>query len=275
MAIGRRSFIIRFFLGFLGLIGLTALDAFWFEKYIIDWTEYDLTDDETEPISLIQLSDIHVKDINFSLRNVADKVNRLQPDILLFTGDTVARNRYFNKLESLLQLFDPTILKVVILGNKEYDSRISLIDFERIFKKYNGMVLVNKNYTFKKNHRYINILGIDDYLAGEADFKKAIDTIKHRELSTVILNHCPGYKDKIDVLNENEKLDIKVILSGHTHGGQITFFGKKIYTPGGSGDYLRGWYSNEQSKMYVSKGIGTTILPIRFFARAEASIFYV
>ncbi len=275
MTIGRRSFILRFFLGFLGLIGLTALDAFWFEKYIIDWTEYDLTDNESEPISLIQLTDIHLKDINFALKNIADKVNRLNPDILLFTGDTVARNRYFDKLENLLELFNDNILKVVILGNKEYDSRISLVDFERIFKKYNGMVLVNKNLTFKKNNRAINVLGIDDFLAGDADFTKAISTIKNKDLSTVILNHCPGYKDEIDVLNQKEKLNIKVILSGHTHGGQITFFGKKIYTPGGSGDYLRGWYSNEQSKMYVSKGIGTTILPIRFFARAEASIFYV
>ncbi len=66
-----------------------------------------------------------------------------------------------------------------------------------------------------------------------------------------------------------------MVLSGHTHGGQITFFGLKIYTPGGSGNYLKGWYQLDTIKMYVSKGIGTTVLPLRFFARAEVAIFYI
>ena len=275
MGIGRRSFVKRFLLGLTGIIGLTALDAFWFEKYIIDWTEYDLSENNDEPITVIQLSDIHLKEINSSLKGIAEKVNRLNPDILVFTGDTVARKRHFIHLEPLLQLFDDHILKIAIFGNKEYDSNISLVDFKEIFKKHNGRILVNQNFTYTKNNRTVNIVGIDDFLKGNADYKGAVKTIKKRYLSTVVLNHCPGYKNEIDALNQNEKVNVKMILSGHTHGGQITFFGRKIYTPGGSGDYLRGWYSNEHSKMYVSKGIGTTILPIRFFARAEATIFYV
>jgi hypothetical protein len=275
MGIGRRSFIKRFILGLTGLIGLTALDAFWFEKYIIDWTEFDLSENNPDPISLVQLSDIHLKEINFSLENIAEKVNTMNPDILLFTGDTVARSRHFVHLESLLALFNDKILKIVILGNKEYSSRISIPDFERIFKKHNGILLVNENYFFTKNGRSINILGIDDLIGGQADYSKSVSTIKDKKSSTVIINHCPAYKNKIDHLNKKEKVNIKAIISGHTHGGQITFFGKKIYTPGGSGEYLKGWYENDESKMYVSKGIGTTILPVRFCARAEASVFYI
>ena len=275
MGIGRRSFIKRFILGLTALIGLTALDAFWFEKYIIDWTEFDLSEQNNVPISIIQLSDIHLKEINFSLKSIAEKVNSLNPDILLFTGDTVARSRHFVQLESLLSLFNFKILKIVILGNKEYSSRISIPDFENIFKKHNGILLVNENYVFTKNDRSINVLGIDDLIGGQADFSKSVTTIKDNNLSTIILNHCPAYKNQIDLLNKTEKVNIKAIIAGHTHGGQVTFFGKKIYTPEGSGEYLKGWYENDESKMYVSKGIGTTILPIRFFARAEASIFYV
>lgn len=275
MGLARRTFIKRFILGLTGIITLTALDAFWFEKYIIDWTEFDISENDADPITVLQLTDIHLKEINFSIKNIAEKVNKLRPDVLLFTGDTIARNRFFNQLEPLLKLFDNDILKIAILGNKEYTSNISLIEFKRIFKKYNGHLLVNENFIYTKNNRTINFLGIDDLIGGNADYMASVKTIKNKKLNTIVLNHCPAYKDQIDTLNENEKVNIRAIISGHTHGGQITFFGKKIYTPGGSGDYLKGWYESDQSKMYVSKGIGTTILPIRFFARAEASIFYI
>jgi predicted MPP superfamily phosphohydrolase len=275
MGIGRRSFIRRLTLWLIGLIGLTALDAFWFEKYIIEWTEFDLSENNKEPISVIQLSDIHLNEVNFTLKNIGEKVNSLNPDILVFTGDTVARSRYFVNLENLLSLFDDKILKIVILGNKEYSSKISIPDFEDIFKNHHGILLVNENYVFTKNDRSINIVGIDDFIGGQADFSKAIKTIPNKKLNTIILSHCPAYKNNIDLLNQKEKVNIKAIISGHTHGGQITFFGKKIYTPGGSGPYLKGWYESKELKMYVSRGIGTTILPIRFFARAEASIFHI
>lgn len=275
MGIGRRSFIKRFLGGLIAIIGLTALDAFWFEKYIIDWTEYDLSENNKEPISLVQLSDIHLKEINDSLKRIAKKVNAQKPDAILFTGDTVARKRHFHLLEPLLQLFDAQILKVVILGNKEYDSKISLTEFKRIIEDHNGVVLVNQNYVLRKNNRRINLLGIDDLIGGNSDFIESLKTMKDKNLDTVILNHCPAYKNEIDKLNQKEKISIKTMISGHTHGGQVTFFGFKIYTPGGSGNYLKGWYENKYSNMYVSKGIGTTILPIRFFARAEATIFHV
>ena len=57
--------------------------------------------------------------------------------------------------------------------------------------------------------------------------------------------------------------------SWHTHGGQITFLGFVPFKPRGSGKYLKGWYKESEPKMYISKGVGTSILPIRFGARAE------
>ena len=59
------------------------------------------------------------------------------------------------------------------------------------------------------------------------------------------------------------------MLSGHTHGGQITFLGIVPFKPQGSGRYLKGWYKDSDPKMYISKGIGTSVLPIRLGARAE------
>lgn len=274
MRIGRRKFILKLFLGLTGFAGLLFLNGYWFERYIIDWTSFDLDEEQKDKIKLVQLSDLHLKEIQSHHKSIASRINRENPDAILFTGDTVSRKNKLPVLAEFLDLIDNKILKIAILGNKEYSSRMSINDFTQLFKKHNGHVLVNENYVLTKNKRTMNLLGLDDFIGGNCDYDQAIKPI-NKANETIILNHCPEYRDIIDKKNDKEKVNIKLILSGHTHGGQITFFGKEIYKPGGSGRYLRGWYENNQSLMYVSKGIGTTILPIRFGARAEASIFYV
>ena len=172
-----------------------------------------------------------------------------------------------------MALIDHKIQKVAILGNKEYAGRVDLKLLRKTYESNNCILLINESYEFKTKFRTINIIGIDDFVCGYPDFLRAVKNID-KALTLVVLNHCPVYKSTIDKLST--KLNLKpTILSGHTHGGQITFFGTPLMTPYGSGEYVKGWYSNETSKMYVSKGIGTTLLPIRIGARAEASIFYV
>lgn len=82
-----------------------------------------------------------------------------------------------------------------------------------------------------------------------------------------MLSHSPEYRDHI--IKEKGAFNIDVILSGHTHGGQIIFFGIAPITPEGSGSYLKSWYTKKNPKLYVSKGIKTSKIPIRFGARAE------
>lgn len=274
MGVGRRKFIKKLFWFFTGLTGLFILDGFWFEKYCIDWNSFDLNENQRGKIKLIQLSDLHLNEIKSFHKSIAAKINKENPEAIVFTGDTISRRNKLPILGEFLDLLNHRILKIVILGNKEYSSRLSIPDFTALFQKYNGHVLVNESYVLKKNNRDINILCLDDFVGGNPDYQLAIQSID-RTKETVILNHCPEYRDIIDKMNVTEKVNIKLILSGHTHGGQITFFGKELYKPDGSGRYLRGWYINDQSQMYVSKGVGTTILPVRFGARAEASIFYV
>ena len=274
MGVGRRKFIKKLFWFFTGLTGLFIFNGFWFEKYCIDWNSFDLAENRTNKLKLIQLSDLHLNEIKSFHKSIATRINKENPDAIVFTGDTISRRNKLPVLKEFLELIHQDILKIVILGNKEYSSRVSIPDFTSLFQKYNGHVLVNENYVLRKRNRIVNILCLDDLIGGNPNFELAIQSI-NKTKDTVILNHCPEYRDTIDEINITEKVTIKLILSGHTHGGQITFFGKELYKPGGSGRYLRGWYKNKHSQMYVSKGVGTTILPIRFGARAEASIFYV
>ena len=103
-------------------------------------------------------------------------------------------------------------------------------------------------------------------VGGNADFGKAVENLKETQ-TNIVLSHCPEHRDII--AKQKGNINIDLVLSGHTHGGQITFLGIVPFKPQGSGKYLKGWYKESEPKMYISKGIGTSILPIRFGARAE------
>ncbi|NTU65418.1 MAG: hypothetical protein HGB05_18960 [Chloroflexi bacterium] len=62
-------------------------------------------------------------------------------------------------------------------------------------------------------------------------------------------------------------------MSGHTHAGQLTLFGWSLWTRPGSGSYVAGWYDTPFCPLYVSKGIGTSLVPARLFARPEIAVF--
>jgi predicted MPP superfamily phosphohydrolase len=68
-------------------------------------------------------------------------------------------------------------------------------------------------------------------------------------------------------------LSIDYVFSGHSHGGQLNIFGYIPNLPPGVGNYIKGWYKDKSPELYVSKGIGTSILPIRLGARAEIAVF--
>ncbi|NER10992.1 hypothetical protein SAMN06265375_10224 [Muriicola jejuensis] len=271
MNISRRKFII---LSFLGITGFIFLDAFWIETYLVNWSRHDLRKAGGPYIKLIQLTDLHLREMKVSHSWIARRISREKPDLLCFTGDTINRPNQLVLLEEFLEMIPRDIPKVVVMGNKEYDGHIGHQDYRELFGKYNGQLLVNETIPFEKRGRRYNITGIDDFLNGNPDYALALKDADPA-IETIILNHCPEYRDTIDLLNRELNIPIKLILCGHTHGGQIQFFGKEFYKPGGSGKYLNGWYKSAESLMYVSKGVGTSYLPIRFGARSEAPIFYL
>jgi len=270
MKMNRRNFIVK---SFLVVLGLFLFDIFWFEKYVIQWTTYDLSDSESK-IKIVQLTDLHINKLKSFHKAIANKINQELPDLICITGDSVNNNKGLAVFNEFLNLISKEIPKVVILGNKEYAGKVNISSFRALINKHNGQLLINESLKFSTANRNLVIMGVDDLIGGDPDF--IIASAKYdRSEEAIVLNHCPEYSDEIALLNEIQKVNIKLILSGHTHGGQITFLGKAFYKPGGSGRFLRGWYKLNDIRMYVSKGIGTKYIPIRMGCRAEATIFYV
>ncbi|TXE07769.1 metallophosphoesterase [Gelidibacter salicanalis] len=263
----RRRFIMG---GILASLGFVLIDSFWFEKYIIDWNYFNLKKSGQPPIKIVQISDLHIDQVRSFHRAIAKKINKLQPDLIVFTGDSVDAPDTLEYLDEFLKLIDHSMQKYAILGNWEYWGNVNLSTLKNTFTRHNCELLVNEHRTISIKNRSLNVIGIDDFVGGNADFISAVDGMKAAE-ATVVLTHCPEHRDVI--IKQKGELLIDLVLCGHTHGGQITFFGWVPFKPKGSGPYVKGWYQEKDPKMYISKGIGTSVLPIRLGARAEVAMF--
>jgi predicted MPP superfamily phosphohydrolase len=270
MKISRRKFIRS---GILFGVGASLLDAFWVEKFFIEINEYYNGSDkkETSNIKVVQISDLHLQSLNYQLIKLTEKLNKLAPDLILITGDAIDKANNITVLNDFLKGINKEIKKVAILGNWEYWGNVDLIELDKIYADNNCTLLINQTKQFTFGDRTISITGVDDFVGGKADFESSIKDYKISD-HHIILNHCPQYSDYISE-KLNKEINVDFILSGHTHGGQINLFGFIPFLPQGSGKYVKGWYKENSPNLYVSKGIGTSIFPARFGARAEIAIF--
>lgn len=159
-----------------------------------------------------------------------------------------------------------TDTKNEILGNWDYWSLAGINNIRREYEKADCRLLINEKVDISLNSINISLIGVDDFMVGKPD----LTWYQNNPLQAsykILLSHCPGYRDQL----ATEAFDL--ILSGHTHGGQINIFGYTPYTPRGSGGYVAGWYNGKKPRLYVNRGIGTTFLPIRIGSRPEITVF--
>lgn len=270
MSLTRRSFIKK---SVLSGIGLVMIDSLWGETFLFETNEFYIGNatKALTKLKIIQLSDLHLKSLNNQHKLIAKKINSIKPDLIVITGDTIDNANNIELINDFLKLIELEIKKIAILGNWEYWANVNLKELNRIYNNNNCDLLINSNKQYNINNQTITITGIDDFIGGKADIQLALKNIQSSNYH-IILNHCPQYTDTIyEKVPKNISIDF--ILSGHTHGGQINLLGMVPFVPPGSGKYLKGWYTFNENKMYVSKGIGTRILPFRYSAKPEITIF--
>ncbi len=270
MVLTRRKFIKR---GALLATGIILVDALWAEQFFIETNEFYIgaAKPDLNNISIVQIADLHIQSLNHSLEQLAIKINQSTPDLIVFTGDSIDRAEKLPELESFLSLLEMAIPKAAIVGNWEYWSNVNFIELNKLYKKYNCTLLINQSQQFTLKGKTFCITGVDDLIGGKPDIQLAMLTYAKTD-HHIILNHCPQYTDQI-IQQLDPSIQPDLILSGHTHGGQVNLLGFCPYMPNGSGVYKRGWYKMA-IPMYVSKGIGTSIMPIRFGSRSEIAIFH-
>lgn len=270
MKLSRRKFLRNLLLGGTGLV---LLDSFWFELFFFETKEFFLNgaSEKKRDLRMVQISDLHLQEINSGIRRLARKVNSLKADLIVFTGDSVDNAARLAVLNQFLSLLNPDTLKLAIPGNWEYWAGIDMEALRNIYQNNNCRLLINQSINLPIGNKTISVTGVDDFIGSKPDIASALHEFNPGQFH-IVLNHCPQYSDTIFThMQQSKKPDL--ILSGHTHGGQINLFGFVPFLPPGSGRYIKGWYP--EINLYVSKGIGTRVVPMRLMARAEISVFNI
>jgi len=202
------------------------------------------------------LSDLHAPNYRVPQTQLVEEVNRAQCDLLVILGDSIDRPGNEPLVRGLFGAMDASLGKYAVLGNWEYRRGIDRNALRKHYEAADVQLLVNEEIIFTGADTALRMVGLDDYLEGEPD----LDLLKGQEaLPHLVLSHCPAMASSIAQRVKAGTL----ILSGHTHGGQIAPLGAVLYLPPGSGPFLRGWYRVRQSHLYVSTGIGNSGVPLR------------
>jgi predicted MPP superfamily phosphohydrolase len=246
--------------------------GFLWEPFDVEITFHRVNDpNPDQTIRVAQLSDMHIQNFGRRERSVIEKLNELKPDILIISGDAID---HADALPALKQFLDATkeVQKVAVLGNWEHWSGVDLLKLKAVYEGNAGVrLLINQSMQIKVRQRSVDVFGLDDFTAGTPN--PSIYSKDSGENSSVIVEHSPGFfGNPISDVNSKKS---RVCLSGHTHAGQITLLGWPLWRPKGSGDFTSGWYNTKICRLYVSRGIGTSVLPIRFGSRPEIAIFEI
>ncbi|MGA2538145.1 MAG: metallophosphoesterase [Terracidiphilus sp.] len=232
-------------------------------------------------LRIVQLSDIHMDEFTepFFLREVIEHTNRLQPDLILVTGDFVSSeisSRHFaigSAWQCANMLTALTCGQVyAVLGNHDV-----YVDPEAVTAALtaNGIkVLTNACLPFERKGGRLWLAGIDDPLVGDPNPEKTIPaSIRDVPNEPVILMcHAPDYAD--DLLAHPAGMSVDLMLSGHTHGGQIRLpMVGALQLPDMGKKYVEGWFQLGRMQLYVNRGIGTVGVPFRFDCPPEISLF--
>jgi predicted MPP superfamily phosphohydrolase len=253
------------------IVTLAGIYAFIIEPLWFDITLQKISTKNTQTIRVVQLSDLHLPAFGWREKSLIREVKSLQPDLVLLTGDVIDKSDKLPELALFLEALDG-IKVVATLGNWEYWSNVDLRILRALYTKYSVPLLVNEEKLITLNGRNLRLVGLDDFTAGkpkvEAFIAPAMADI------SILIEHSPGFFDSPVLIDQkNNPKHFELCLAGHTHAGQITIFGWPLWTPPGSGSYVSGWYDTPTCKLYVSRGIGTSILHARFFSRPEIAVF--
>lgn len=266
--------IVRIFFA-IGLLAALSV-AFFVEAGRIEVTHHDMRHQGGEAgFRIVQLSDLHLQAFGEHEKSLTNQVKELRPDLVVLTGDMIDRFDAIPVLQAFVENLDSTSL-IAVPGNWEHWSDI---DFENlraaIENKQSNHLLLNGQSTFTKGNRKVQLIGLDDFTGGNPDLGllERVGYLENEKVTTVLLQHSPGFFDLTEVRRIMVPSRITLCLSGHTHGGQITIAGWAPFTPRGSGHFVAGFYDIPGCRLYVSRGVGTSIISARLGSRPEVVVF--
>ncbi len=265
----------RRFLGAAGALCSAALaDGFLREPTAIEVSRHDVpVPDLPAPLDGLRiacLTDVHLSGgVGRAARAALARLACERPEVVVLTGDICNYRKDLPDLVAWAREVHGTMATVATLGNWEHDAGIDRRMGEQAYGRAGVELLCNSAARVRVRGATLTLVGIDDPVSGSPDLAAALRGVSAGE-QTVWLIHAPAY---VDGVPRNIGPRAAAILAGHTHGGQIRLPFYTPYTPPGSGRFVAGWYRDTVAPLYVSRGIGTIVLPARFFCPPELPVF--
>lgn len=209
------------------------------------------------------------------LREIVATTNALRPDLLALGGDYVQRRRPFFPSGDPRALVAPGVGvlgslraplgRFAVLGN--HDRKVSAMLTRRALAQARLTELTNSGVWIERGGGRLWLGGVDDYRTGKPDLRRALGPCRPDD-ACLLLSHNP------DIVERIRDPRVGTVLSGHTHGGQVVFplvgapFTASVYGQ----KYRAGLVQGPTARVYVSRGVGTITLPVRWGAPPEISL---
>ena len=256
---------------FFGL-SILAADMLLVEPSWLEVTEHDVEVADLpkglDGYKIVQITDTHLRSFDSIHHSVIKAAVEAKPNLIVLTGDLIEGPDGLPSVTPFLDGLKKTGADVVaILGNWEHWSGVTARTISEIYKKADVRLLVNENLRHKSG---LVIAATDDGIGGRPDFQKTFKNLPTGEQPSLFLTHSPYLLDRAPK-DESPLFDLS--LAGHTHGGQGRVGPFAPYLPPGSGRFKDGFYDTALGRAYVSRGIGTSIVPARFLCRPEMTVF--
>lgn len=223
------------------------------------------------PLRVAHLTDQHVGRVTPMRvqREAIKQALETNPDLFVLTGDFVCHSElYLHDLTEIMKLIP--LPKFAVLGNHDHWTNASAV--KKALIKGGVEILENANTVIEIKGQKLQLVGLDDAYTHHADVNKATQGMK-KNIATLGLSHIAEQADKLWLK------DVPLVLSGHTHAGQITVAGlhELILNKVIGHKYIHGFYGNLHQNhptgaVYVSAGIGAAVMPIRMGEKGKREV---
>ncbi len=223
---------------------------------------------------ILQISDLHNKEFGKNQSELMKYTKKLQPDIIVVTGDLIDSHRtdiavsmeYISQAVKLAPVY-------YVTGNHEKRSEL-YTTLEKQLINAGVNLLDNRSILLERNQEVIVLAGMGDPYLLPREYGR--DAILEDILSSVSSEVPAGFKillsHRPELIDLYAKHGFDLVFSGHAHGGQFRLpgFGGVIAPDQGLfPKYTSGVIKKNQTSMYVSRGLGNSVIPVRIFNRPE------
>ena len=280
MSVLQKRFSRRKFLGGLGAFGVTSISYANIESDWLDVGRYRIDTGKGKdraPIKILHLSDLHASHfVSFDFIQQAIQLGlKEKPDLICLTGDYVTRTcndmKGYAEVLSALSKAAPTY---ATLGNHDggWYCRGKIHGYEtsrnvkNLIESSHIGLLDNQASKVKVGDWNLNLVGLGDIWAREFHPEKAYNSHSSKEDPTIVLSHNPDTKDDL------QKYPWDLMLSGHTHGGQVTIpLVGTPFAPVKDRRFVKGLHRWEDRWVYITRGVGN-LFGVRVNCRPEVSL---